>query len=124
MNMNKTMESKWLTAEDAEDGDLVLTMKRVVEEEIGMGDDKKEKYVVYFKETEKGLVLNKTNTKTIIGLHGAESDDWKGKKIALFATEVQYQANMVLALRIRLKAPKADPAAAKDKEEEDPFEDE
>jgi hypothetical protein len=116
MNINDMFPSKWLKASDIpEDGDLVLTISSVGREEIGQGDDTDLKPVVYFEETEKGLVLNKTNAETIVTLHGSETNAWEGRKVALFATEVDFRGKQTLAIRIRLRKPKAAgqaPAAA------------
>jgi hypothetical protein len=51
-------------------------------------------------------VLNKTNNSTIIGLYGSETDDWIGKKIALFSQEVDFQGKQTMAIRIRMRTPK------------------
>jgi hypothetical protein len=97
--------SKWLKASDCEDEDLVVTIDRVVEEEIGQQRDLK--WVLYFQELDKGLVLNKTNTTTIAKLWGDNTDDWEGCQVTLYATEVQFQGDMVEAIRVRSKPPKA-----------------
>lgn len=94
--------SKYLKAADF-DGDQVLTIEKVTREDFE-GDFKP---IVYFKETEKELVLNKTNFKTIANLHGQDSDSWAGQKIQLFTTEVDFKGEQVLAIRVRMKAPGA-----------------
>lgn len=108
MNINNSFPSKWLKSGDIEDGtDLVLTIKAVEIETVGQGEDAEEKPVIYFNETEKGLVLNKTNAATIAALYTPETDNWTGKKVALFSTEVPFGSKMTVALRVRTKAPKA-----------------
>jgi hypothetical protein len=102
MNANDMFPSNWLKASDVPDDDMILTIKSLAKEEIGTDT----KWVVYFDEVEKGLVLNKTNNDTIIGLHGQETDGWIGKTIALFATEVAFQGKQTMALRIRMRQPK------------------
>ena len=97
--------SKFLKASDAEHGDLVVTIKSIKLEEMQGEAGKENKPVVYFEEVEKGLVLNKTNKETLQKLHGNDIKGLTGKRIALFSTEVQSFGEMVLALRIRLKAP-------------------
>jgi hypothetical protein len=65
------------------------------------------------------MVLNKTNADTISRLHTPETDNWIGKRIALFATEVDFAGKQTLALRVRMKAPapiKAPIALARDNE--------
>ena|SRR3990167_1107376 len=97
--------SKYLKASDAEQSDLVLTIKEIKMEEMNGDNGKEQKPVVYFQELEKGLVLNKTNKETIQKLHGNIISELVGKKISLFSTEVQSFGEMTLALRVRLKIP-------------------
>lgn len=87
--------------------DVVLTMTHVTEEDLPTHNGKTErKFVLYFKETEKGLVLNKTNCKTIIGLYGKMTEGWAGKKIAIYGTEVKAFGQLHNAIRIREYTPK------------------
>lgn len=109
MNINDAFPSTTLKAADIGDTDMVLTMTGVVQEEVGSGNDKEVKPHVYFEETEKKLVLNKTNANTIAGMYGGETDEWAGKKIALFATEVDFQGKQTLAIRVRMRKPGAPP---------------
>lgn len=114
-NVNEMYPSKWLKACDCEDGDLVMTIRLVKEETIGQGNQADEKWVCFFEEDERGLVLNKTNTNTIAKLYGNDTDDWIGKAVTLFSTEVQFQGDMVEAIRVRSKPPRksgAKPAKA------------
>jgi hypothetical protein len=39
--------------------------------------------VVYFKGAEKGLVINRTNTRVLALLHGKDREKWKGKQVKL-----------------------------------------
>ena len=105
MNINEAYPSKYLKADVdiPEDEDLVLTVKSVEVEQMGDGEDKP---VVYFNEIDKGLVLNKTNANAISNQYGAETDGWTGKKVALFATEVEFAGKMTLGIRVRLRVPK------------------
>jgi hypothetical protein len=106
MNIQNAFPSKWLKSGDVEEGDLNLTIKSVQIEDIGQGDNQETKPVIYFDETDKGMVLNKTNADTISRLHTPETDNWIGKKISIFATEVDFAGKQTLALRVRMKAPK------------------
>ncbi len=99
--------SRWLKAKDCEDQDLVLTIKELIQEEVGGENGKEEKWVIYFQDHEKGLVLNTTNTNTIASIHGDDTDDWEDKRIALFATEVEFKGKQTMGIRVRLRAPKA-----------------
>jgi hypothetical protein len=106
MNIQNAFPSKWLKSGDVEDGDLTLTIDRVEIEEIGSGEQQDRKPVIYFRETDKGMVLNKTNADTISKLHTPETDNWIGKQITVFATEVDFAGKQTLALRVRLRTPK------------------
>jgi hypothetical protein len=107
MNIQNAFPSKWLKSGDVEEDDLTLTIRTVEMEDIGSGDNQETKPVLYFEETEKGMVLNKTNSDAISKLHTPETDNWTGKKITIFATEVDFAGKQTLALRVRMKAPKA-----------------
>jgi hypothetical protein len=89
-----------LEAADFE-GDTVVTIKRVDFAEVG--DEKVTKGVVYFDEHKRGLVLNRTNLKRIVGLHGSETDDWVGKKITLYPSETDFGGKTVDCIRVREK---------------------
>jgi hypothetical protein len=115
MKIGELYKGKFLRAADIDElmdentQTAVVTIDRVVEEEIGQ--DQQIKAVCYFKGIDPGLVLNKTNASTLIKLLGDETDEWTGKKIGLFTTEVDYAGQQVLAIRVRLKLPKAGKAA-------------
>lgn len=114
MKMNDVFPSKYLKADDLEDGDWTLTIRNedpVTHEEFTQKGKPTpdNKPVLHFKERDaKPLVLNKTNWKTIGQALGSDdSDDWCGRQITLFATEVESFGEMTMAIRIRLKAPKS-----------------
>lgn len=109
-SINDMFPSKWLSAADLDDSDMTLTIRKVSQEEITKTEDK---WVVWFDEATKGMVLNKTNTKTISLLLGMDTDDWIGRQITLFPTEVDFQGDTVMAIRVRKKLPK--PAGKKGK---------
>lgn len=106
-NVDQMFPSKYLKAGDCEEADLILTIAHVDMEDVGQGEQAESKPVVYFSEVEKGLVLNKTNATTIAELHGRTTEQWTGKRIALYATEVEYAGKVSMGIRVRLKAPKA-----------------
>lgn len=110
-NIDQMFPSKYLKAGDCEEADLILTIASIKFEELGQGDKAETKPVVYFDEAEKGLVLNKTNATTIAELHGRNTDQWVGKRIAIYATEVEMGGKVSMGIRVRLRAPKAATAA-------------
>ena len=101
-------ESKYLKHQDLDGQDMVLTIANVTRENIKEkdGSDKK-KFILYFREVEKGLVLNSTNMNTLYAvLKSDESDEWIGKRITLYEKDdVEFGGKLVSAIRIRPKAP-------------------
>jgi hypothetical protein len=117
MRLNDAFPSKWLKADEdvPPEGDLIVTITGAEVETLGQGKDAEEKVVLKFRETGKGLVLNKTNWNTISKVLGSDdTDDWEGKRIALCSMDVQFSGEMVRAIRVRPRAPKPPaPAPAK-----------
>lgn len=106
MNINKAFPSKFLKASDFDDVDTPCTIKRVVMEQAGQGNEDPEKPVIYFREFEKGLICNKTNSNIITKLYGDETDQWIGQKVVLWVNhDVQFKGEMVSAIRVRSRAP-------------------
>ena len=63
---------------------------------------KKLKPVVYFRGKEKGLVLNKTNANKITTLLGSDdTDNWEGRQIRLYATEVRFGGETMEGIRVK-----------------------
>jgi hypothetical protein len=97
MKLREMFESKYFRAADLKGQRLTLTIKRVKKEQIG--DDKKT--VVYFQESDKGLVLNITNSRSIEEITGTdEADVLPGHKIVLYTTVVDFKGRRVDAIRI------------------------
>lgn len=108
MKLSKVFPSKYLKADDLEDRDWPVTIKRVIIEKIGQGEEQQEKLTVYFEELDKGIVCNKTNAITIEKLYGDETDAWVGKRITIYPNyDVQFKGEIVSAIRVRTKAPAA-----------------
>ena len=93
-----------------ENGDLVLTIDKIYEEDIKNERGTERKPVMYFKERGyKPMVVNKTNNDTITALHGRRTaaNTWEGKKIALYAASVPRSADGK-GLRVRDYKPEPD----------------
>jgi hypothetical protein len=104
--------SKYLKASDAEEP-ITLTMTVVAWEPMKDKDGKDEdKPVLYFKEVEKGMVLNVTNAKVIQNLYGDEVENWSGKTILLHAMDVTAFGETKPALRVSTKKPIAGKVSA------------
>jgi len=107
MKVNELYPSKWLKADDMEEGEKrVVTIKDVTVEEFEQkGGKREDKPVVEFYEV-KPMVLNKTNASIIAQLYGNDTDDWSGKKITLFTMEVDSFGDIVTAIRVKNQVPK------------------
>lgn len=71
-------------------------------------------------ESEKDLVLNKTNLKLLASAYGDSSDDWNGKPIVVFHDpSVSYGGRLVGGLKIKVPTAKAQPQAAAPKVDDD-----
>jgi len=130
--MNDVYPSRYLAADAdvPEEGQLIVTFEKIEIEELGQGADAEDKPVAYFKETKKGLVLNKTNWAQIAKvLNADDSDDWIGRKIALFSTDVSFGKEMKRGIRVSGKLPKGAapklsepaPVGAPDADDDTPF---
>lgn len=108
MKLNDAFPSNWLKAADIDEdmGPLALTIKSAEMEPIKTDKGTEQKLVLKFRETEKGLICNVTNAKTIGSLYGDDTDDWIGKQIALVVAEVSFGSDLVAAIRVSKKAPK------------------
>jgi hypothetical protein len=67
-------------------GEQQYTIQDAVKENVAPEDKPEEqKWVVYFHETETGVVLNSTRLGQLTEIFGSnDSDDWKGQKVTLY----------------------------------------
>lgn len=104
-HINDLFPSAWLKASDFDEGPQDLTIREVTVETLGHGAKREEKNVIYFEETKKGLVVNKTNAGTIAGAYGPRTENWPGQVVQLFSTKVPFGSDIKDGIRIRI--PKA-----------------
>jgi len=109
--VNEMIISKFLRKEDCED-EIAVTMKSVELEDMPNNSDAGEqRWVLYFKELEKGLVLNTTTIRVLEKAFGPDSDDWISKRVILYTDPtVAFKGQIVGGLRLR---PMKTPAPAK-----------
>ena len=96
-------DSDYLASWDI-DTDTTVTFKAFKYEEVTGEKGRKDKCLVaYFKEFEKGMILNVTNSKTISKLHDSIFPmDWMGKQVTLFVDHnVQMKGETTSGLRVR-----------------------
>ncbi len=115
MRVSDAFPSKWLKVEDLNKKEVLVTIDRVVMEDVGSGDQAEEKPVLYFKNGKKGLPLNKTNAMTIgMVLEEEEMNLWSGHRVILYPAMTQFQGKPTPCIRVRqAPEPKNVGAAAK-----------
>lgn len=103
MNIDSAFPSKYMKASDLPEETVVpFTIEDIKMEKIGR--EEQVKPVIYFKDQDKGFVCNKTNANTIAKAVGSrDTDEWLGKTIRLYSTEVQFGDEMVESIRVKLK---------------------
>jgi len=101
MNIFKSSLFKYIAGDSLKGKSVPMTIDRVVNEDVSNSDKIEEKQVLYFVESKKGMILNKTNAKRIARLYGPETDDWKGIVIELYTEPVKAFGETHNALRVR-----------------------
>ena len=88
--------------------DLVVEITEVKTESVMNADGRNEECLVAHLKDHKPLIVNKTNAKAIAKVCGSNYiEDWKGKQIALYISNVKAFGELVEAIRVRTVAPKA-----------------
>src|SRR5437762_9141728 len=103
MKTSQLKQSKFLKKEDV-DPPVNFTIKAVKEVNVAFEDeDPKYRWVMFFNEVEKGLVLNVENGELLEEVTGSDdSDNWIGQRIQLWANpNVKYGGKKVGGIRIR-----------------------
>lgn len=105
----KFFDKPYLGHWDLPDGrDVVVTIEKVEAGELHVPGKKPEKKpLITLRKTEKKMVCNATNSKTIAKMYGVNVEDWVGKAIALYKTTTNAQGGeQVECIRVRPTAPK------------------
>jgi hypothetical protein len=126
LNIQTAFPSQFLRAADLDGKPVNLTIEKVVMEEVGQGADADTKPCVYFtdspykyKNGTKGWILNVTNSKMIAAYYGDDTDNWIGKPVQVYPDKVQFGANIVDAIRVRIVA--SSPPAPVPEDDGSPF---
>ena len=95
-------QSKFMNAGDFV-SEKALRIKAVTVENMPRGEQKP---VLWFTNHQKGLILNKTNNRTLRGSFGDDMEKWAGKVIFVYPTQTDFGGKTVGALRVRIPPPK------------------
>jgi len=101
VNADEIYPSRWLKAEDVGEEKIKVTIKEIKVEEFGEGDKTQKKIVLEFDESDKGLVLNKTNKDRLKEAWGNETDNWIGHAIQLYTVVVSFGNKEMNAIRLK-----------------------
>jgi hypothetical protein len=94
------IQSRFLRKEDIED-DIVVTIKNVMLEDMP-GDEHQQRWVLAFKELERGLVLNSTTIRVLEKTFGRHTDQWLNGRVTLYVDpNVAFKGQIVGGLRVR-----------------------
>ena len=97
----KNFDYRFISGEDLMAKDVTLTIKAIGIDEAFNGHTKEDVVVITFEETEKMMVLNRTNAKMITKRTGSVNvEEWKGFKITLTCERVAAFGKQVLAVRL------------------------
>ena len=98
--VSEMIQSKFLRKEDFEE-DAVCTIRGVKLEEM-QGNSSETRWVLYFKELQKGMVLNTTTIRVLEQAFGDDSDAWVSQKVMVYVDpNVSFQGRIVGGLRLR-----------------------
>lgn len=106
----------YIGAFDLQGRDVTVTISKVIGGELtAMGGRKSRKPILYFAGKERGMIMNKTNSKVVAAMFGNFVEAWIGKRITLFVSQTRDPATggECDCLRVRPTAPtgKADAPA-------------
>ena len=94
---------------------MIVTVSRVEHKNVAREDEPVEqKWIVYFSEYEKGMVLNTTNINGLAKACGSDdTDDWTGKEVVVYVDpSVGYGGKTTGGLRIKKYTVPAPPKQA------------
>lgn len=100
-------DRQYIGAWDLAGKDAVVRIVKVLAATLtAQGGRTQKKPVIYFKGTDKGFCLNKTNAKTIAAMYGNDTSKWIGQRITLCPTQTSFGNETVDCIRVRPTIPK------------------
>lgn len=105
MRIGEMKESKYLKKEDVGHGKLV-TIISLDQQNVAMEDQPPDlKWIMHFREFQKGMVLNWTNIQLVAKALGTEeTTEWIGKQVVVFEDpNVSYGGKVTGGIRIRAR---------------------
>ena len=103
MKIGQMIGGKYLKKEDC-DPPILATIERFAEENVAKEDQPEElKWVMYFSDNDKALVMNSTNLQlAAIAFGTQETDEWIGRQLVLYHDpNVSFGGKLVGGVRVR-----------------------
>ena len=97
MDLRKAIGGRYLKSSDVDDP-VLMTIRAVTWEEMQDGEHKA---VLWFKEDERGLVINTTNGNVLMEYLGTDTDAFSGREIVVYSADTQFGGKDVKGLRLR-----------------------
>jgi hypothetical protein len=104
MKLDQMFPRRYAIGEDLQGKAITLTINKITREKMHpqANAPEVEKWVLYFKEARKGVVLNRTLAYQISECLGSdETDDWMGKRITIYPQPMTVAGKKVVAIRAR-----------------------
>ena len=98
MDVNTVFSGDSLKAADLQGREIPVTISRVEMKKFDNGN----KLVIHFDGKKKTLVANKTNSKRIASMYGPNTDLWLGNSITLYCDQVEFQGDLIDAIRVKI----------------------
>ena len=101
----KNFDYRFLSGDELT-GETTVTIDRVVNEEVfnPSSNSKESALAVYFKNAKKGVVLNKTNAKTIAKVIGSPmTEQWVGGKIIIYPKPGKFFGEEMKVVRVKMQ---------------------
>ena len=110
MHLNEIFPKRYASAEELQGKEVTLTIARVVPEKMRPNPKSPEvqKFVVYFREARKGIVMGKSLAYQYAEILGSEeTNDWAGKVVTLTSGLMDVAGRKVLTFQARRPASSA-----------------
>jgi hypothetical protein len=103
MKYNEAFPSEYLKSDDLSGEGRFFTIKNLTLEEFQdpITNENNSKPILHFEDSDKSLILNKTNWERIARQHGEDSQAWSGKQIHLGLEAVQYKGKTIDCIRVK-----------------------
>lgn len=107
MKLSRMYPRKYATGEDLNGNAVTVTVKKMTIEQMSprAGQPPQDRFVLYFDETIKGVILSRTLADQIASIVQADdTDDWIGHKVTLYPQPLTVAGTPRIAIRARKPA--------------------